>query len=116
MISTATALTSAKPMAGAGPKIDQTIKVATATRITIGTNQAEMTSTRRWIGARERCASATIWTICASSVSLPTRSARMTKLPVPLTVAPVTLLAGRFLGRHRLAGDHGFIDRAVAFE
>ena len=31
-------------------------------------------------------------TICAKSVSLPTRSARMTKLPVPLTVPPVTRL------------------------
>ena len=35
-------------------------------------------------------------TICASSVSLPTRSARITKLPVPLTVPPVTRSPGPF--------------------
>ena len=35
-------------------------------------------------------------TICASIVSLPTRSARMTKDPVPFTVAPVTLLPESF--------------------
>ena len=44
------------------------------------------------MGARLRCASLTIRTICARSVSLPTRSARIMKLPVPLTVPPVTLL------------------------
>ena len=68
------------------------------------------------MGARLRCASLTMRTICASSVSLPTRSARMTKLPVPLTVPPVTLIAGRLLDRHRLARNHGFIDRARSFE
>jgi hypothetical protein len=43
------------------------------------------------MGARLRWASATMFTICPSKVSLPTRSARMTKLPGPLTVPPVTL-------------------------
>ena len=43
------------------------------------------------MGARLRWASATMFTICPSNVSLPTRSARMTKLPEPLTVPPVTL-------------------------
>jgi hypothetical protein len=33
----------------------------------------------RWIGARERCASATIWTMRASIVSRPTFSARITR-------------------------------------
>ena len=74
------------------------------------------TSTSRWIGARVRCASATICDDLRQQRSLPTRSARMTKLPVPLTVAPVTLSAGALLDRHRLAGDHRFIDRAVALE
>jgi hypothetical protein len=36
----------------------------------------------RWIGARLRCAAATMCTICASSVSEPIFSARMTKPPV----------------------------------
>ena len=49
-----------------------------------------------WIGARLRCASATMRTICARSVSLPTRSARITKLPVPFTVPPVTRLFSVF--------------------
>ena len=87
---------------------------ATATAITAGTKQPETVSARRWIGARLRCASrdhaATIW---ASSVSAPTRSARMTKLPVPLTVPPMTWSPGALLDRHRLAGDHRFVDRAV---
>ena len=64
--------------------------------MTPGTNQPETVSASFWIGARERCASATIWTIWASKVSLPTSSARMTKVPVALTVAPVTLSPGAF--------------------
>ncbi len=54
------------------------------------TNQAETLSASFWIGARLRCASATIATMRASSVSEPTRSARITSEPVPLTVAPTT--------------------------
>ena len=41
------------------------------------------------MGARLRWASETMRTICASRVSEPTRSARITNEPVPLTVAPV---------------------------
>ena len=43
------------------------------------------------MGARERCASLTICTICASSVSAPTFSASINRLPVPFTVAPISL-------------------------
>ena len=96
MISTATALTSPKPIAGGGPHNDQAMKANTATASTAGTNQPDTTSASRWIGARERCAAATIATMRASTVSLPTRSARITKLPVVLTVAPVTLSPGAF--------------------
>ncbi len=42
------------------------------------------------MGARLRCASATRRTIRASRVSLPTRSARIRKVPVPLTVPATT--------------------------
>ena len=42
------------------------------------------------MGARLRCASETSRTMCASRVSLPTRSARIRKLPEPFTVPPVT--------------------------
>ena len=42
------------------------------------------------MGARVLWASPTMRTICASSVSAPTRSARITTVPVPLIVPPVT--------------------------
>jgi len=48
------------------------------------------------IGARVRCAWLTICTICASMVSLPTRSAAMTREPLPFTVAPITREAAVF--------------------
>ena len=83
-------------MAGDGPKIAQAMKARIATPTTAGTNQAATRSTRLWIGARERWASATICTIRASMVSLPTRSARMTKLPDWLRVPPLTLSPGAF--------------------
>ncbi len=83
-------------MAGVGPKIDQAMKARIAMPTTAGTNQPATTSARRWIGARERCASPTICTICASMVSLPTRSARSTKLPDWLSVPPVALSPGPF--------------------
>jgi hypothetical protein len=63
MIKTATALTSACARRGSGPTCDQTPNVIRATRITIGTNQAETVSASRWMGARDRCASLTIRTI-----------------------------------------------------
>ena len=45
----------------------------------------------RCIGARERCACATICTICASTLSAPTRVARITIAPLAFMVAPITL-------------------------
>ena len=68
----------------------------TATPMTAGTNMPATVSASRWIGARERCASPTRRTICASRVSLPTRWASITNVPVPLTVPPVTLLRACF--------------------
>ena len=52
-----------------------------ATTTTVGTNHADTVSASRWIGARDRCASLTMRTICASSVSAPTRCASITKVP-----------------------------------
>ena len=43
------------------------------------------------MGARERCACATICTICDSTVDAPTRSERITSAPLVLSVAPITL-------------------------
>ena len=66
------------------------MKVSTATSTTAGTKYEETRSASFCTGARLRCASPTMRTICARSVSLPTRSARITNVPVPLTVPPVT--------------------------
>ncbi len=68
------------------------------------------------MGARERCAWLTILTIWESRVSAPTRSARMTKPPVPLTVPPVTLRCDILLDGNGLAADHGLVDGTVALE
>jgi hypothetical protein len=48
--------------------------------MTSGTNHPDTRSASRWIGARERCACATICTIFASMVSRPIFSARIVKL------------------------------------
>ena len=96
MISTETAATSAWAKRGSGPTSAQATNASAATATTAGTNQAAMRSARRWIGARLRCASLTSATMRASSVSRPTRSARITKPPVPLSVAPVTGAPGPF--------------------
>ena len=77
-------------MAGAGPQFDQAMNAATATSTTAGTKYPATRSASFWIGARLRCASATISTICESMVSAPTRLASTTSVPVPLIVAPVT--------------------------
>jgi hypothetical protein len=51
------------------------------------------------IGARLRWASLTMRTICASRVSLLTRSARIMNSPVPLMVAPIRRSPGFFFNR-----------------
>ena len=90
MISTEIAATSAKTNRGSGPTVSQTPKATIATATTAGTKYEATRSTSPWMGARERCAPATIATICDSTVSSPTRPASITKLPVLLIVPPVT--------------------------
>ena len=90
MISTATALTSAKVSAGSGPKTSQTTKVRAAAAITAGTNHMVTRSTMAWIGSLEPCADSTMRTIWASTVSAPTAVARKRKEPVLFTVPPTT--------------------------
>ena len=51
----------------------------------------------RCIGARERCASATICTICASTVAEPTCSERITRAPLVFIVAPMSLSPARLV-------------------
>ncbi len=96
MISTATALTRACARRGSGPSIAHSAKVATAIAITARTKTAETRSASFWIGARLRCAAATMATMRASSVSPPTFSARMTSAPLPLIVAPTTFAPADF--------------------
>ncbi len=92
----------------------QTTNVTTAATTTAGTKTRDTASASFWIGARLRCASPTMRTICASSVSAPTRSARITTVPVPLIGAadrrdrPAACATG-----HRLARDHRLVDAAA---
>ena len=82
--------------------------------MTTGTNQPATWSAMRWMGARLRCAAATMWTICESRVSAPTFSARITKPPVWFSVPAVTLEPDGLRHRNRLAGDHRLVDVALA--
>src|SRR5215471_11452714 len=68
----------------------------------------------RWIGARLRCASATMATMRASMVSAPILSARTMSDPVPLTVPPMRLAPVR-LATGIDSGDHG-LDGAVTLK
>ena len=88
----------------------------TATAITSGTNHADTWSASRWIGARLRCACATMRTICASMVSRPIFWARMRKLPDWFIVPPDDAGAGFLGGRHRFTGNHRLIERAAPLE
>jgi len=76
MMSTATALTTAKVSAGSGPKMSQISNVAAATAMTAGTNHIVTRSTRAWIGNFDPCASSTMRMICASTVASPIAVAR----------------------------------------
>ena len=96
MMSTATALMMACAMRGCGPQAPHTTKVTAAIPTTMGTNQPDTKSASFWMGARLRCASATIATMRERRVSAPTFSARMTREPVPFTVAPTSRSPGRF--------------------
>ena len=87
MISTATALTRACASRGAGPQTLHAMKVRMADEDDRRHEVGGHLSASRWMGARLRWASPTMRTIWARSVSLPTRSARINKLPVLLMVA-----------------------------
>ena len=96
MISTDTAETNACASRGSGPQTAHTTPASTAAATTPGTKNAATRSASCCSGARLRCASATRWTIFASSVSRPTRSARITKLPPPFAVPPTTFAPATF--------------------
>jgi hypothetical protein len=94
MISTVTNATEANSSAGWGPKSNHSTNAAMATTSTTGTNTPATVSASRWTGALAVWASSTIRMICPSAVSLPTRVARNTTLPVVLTVPPITSSPG----------------------
>ena len=99
MISTATAAMRPWAKRGSGPISIQVMKDTMAIAITTGTNHPDTSSASRWMGARDRCASATIRTICDSIVSRPTLPASMTKPPVwfivpPMSLAPTCFVTG----------------------
>ena len=73
------------------------MNAATAISTTSGTNQPDMRSATAWMGARLRWAWPTILTIRASTVSDPIARASITRLPVPLTVPPVTAASVSFM-------------------
>jgi hypothetical protein len=71
----------------------------------------------RCIGARERCACATSCTICDSTVCRPHLSATHDSAAAAVERGADHLVAGPFFDRHRLAGEHRFVDaRAFALE
>ena len=109
MISTATAFTSAWARRGSGPNDAHTKKVATATSMTTGTNHADTLSARRWIGARDRCASLTIRTICASSVSRPDAFGDHDEGAGAVDRAAGHLAARCLFNRDRLARHHRLV-------
>ena len=90
MMSTLTAVMTAST----GDTNSQITSARIATRITAGTNQSETVSTSFWIGTRDRWAWPTISTIFDSVVSRPVAATVMVKLPVVLSVPPVTASPG----------------------
>ena len=77
--------------------------------------QPETRSARPWIGARLRWALAPCSTICASSVSRADPLGAHDEAAVPLRVPPVSRRRPLF-DRHRLAGQHRFVDRGAALD
>ena len=96
IISTETALTTAYAKRGSLPHIHQTKNDIMLIPITAGTKYPDTTSASFCIGARERCASETISMICESSVSAPIFWVLISRLPLALIVAPITLSPANF--------------------
>ena len=111
IINTVVAETIANATAGSGPKFNQTNALTTATIITTGTKNPEITSARRPIGGLEFCARFTILIICASAVSLPTRVA-LNKMEPVLFKVPATTSSPSFFSMGM--GSPVSIDSSIA--
>ena len=96
------------------PVTIQPTSVTIAITITTGTNTSDTRSARRSIGAFRTCASSTSFAICARAVSEPTRVVSTNRAPDVFSVAANTSIAGGLVHRHRLAGQHRFVDRGSA--
>ena len=117
MMSTATALTSACARRGSGPNAAQTRTSTTATAID-GRHEPAGDGVGQPLDRRARCAAPRrpCRTICASSVSLPTRSRPHDEAAGAVHRAAGHRAAGRLLDRDRLAGHHRLVDAAAALE
>ena len=82
--------------------------------MTAGTNHPATRSTSRWIGGFEACASCTIATMRASTVSAPTRGRAEAECPGVVDRPRDHRISGALVDRQALAGQHGLVDRAGA--
>ena len=118
MISTATALTSACASRGSGPTSAQTTNVDDRDRDRPPARTSRDTGRPAAGSARATALRLADHARRSARAACRARRARPASrtLPVPLTVPPVTRLAGALLDRHRLAGDHRLVDGARALE
>ena len=117
-----TAMAWASACVAGAPPSSQPPAVTPAMPMTPGTKTEEIRSASFWTGSLALCASSTMRTICASTVSWPTAVARSVSAPFwfmqpPITLSPAALPTGMlspvsidFVDR-RTAGDHFAVGR-----
>ena len=116
MISTATALTSAWASRGSGPQNAHTVKVATATAITIGTNHAD-TVIGKPLDGRTGTLRLADHADDLGQQGIGAHALRFhDERAGAVHGAAGHLGAGSFLDGNRLAGDHRFVDGGRPFE
>ena len=113
MMSTATPLTRAS--AGSGPKTSQAATVSSASASTAGTNQRVTRSTTAWMGSLDACAAFHRADDAGEQrVGADARHAHGERAGAVHRAADHGGAGGLAHG-HGLAGDHGFVDVALAF-
>ena len=95
-----TAMACASACVAGAPPSSQPPAVTPAMPMTLGTNTEEIRSASFWTGNLALCASSTMRTMWASTVSRPTAVARRVRAPFwfmqpPITLSPTALLTGR---------------------
>ncbi len=101
-------------IAGQTPPTQANVSAAIAN--TTGTKTPAIRSASCCTGALVPCASSTRWTMWARAVSAPTAVASTVSTPSVLMVAPATMIAGCFVDRNRLAGQHRLVDRRATVD